>query len=84
MNEEEEKVEIEKPSKARGACVCARALLPTRERSLCVFFILSSSSYNIPFFFQRKKALTFFFEFFLSLFLCSFALTFSFSCDVND
>jgi len=64
--------------------VRALSVLPTRERSLCVFFILSSSSYNIPFFSQRKKALTFFFEFFLSLFLCSFALTFSFSCDVND
>jgi hypothetical protein len=67
--------------------VCALSVLPTRERSLYVFFLffLLLLLYNIPFFFQRKKALTFFFEFFLlSVFCALFALTFHFPVIDDD
>ena len=55
MNEEEEKVE-EKPSKARGACVCALSLFYRRESALFVFFILSSFFFlQHSFFFSKER-----------------------------
>jgi len=55
MNEEEEKVEIEKPSKARGACVCARSLFYRRESALFVFFLFFLLLLTTFLFFPKER-----------------------------
>lgn len=55
MNEEEEKVEIEKPSKARGACVCALCFTDESSLFMCFILLLLLSLVTTFLFFSKER-----------------------------